>query len=306
MPRTLFPGAQGDDVRAWQEFLCKRGFSVVIDGIYGSATKAATADLQRTHALLADGICGPETRALAWPGALVVRAAGNVAGAVGGSLVKAGKAVWLALGGLTVLAFSKKTKAASPWVVSPPGTPLPGWPVSTDMSRRWFPYITPAERDELFGPLRVIPSPSPTNPEAVHITNDFGARIIPVRFDELRNVAGATGGVIQIHESAAESLAEVLRDLDRRGLVSLVRSFSGSWVPRFVRGSKETLSAHAYGTALDINADENPQGSPPTASQTELARVFAEHGWFWGDWFASTRDPMHFEFIGRSSGRQTA
>lgn len=165
------------------------------------------------------------------------------------------------------------------------------------MDERWFPYITAAERDARFGPLRAVPAPTAANPEAIQITNDFPRNIVRVHIPELIGVKGAPSGTIELHRDAAESLEAVFRDLKKRGLLKYVRSFNGSYVPRFVRGSATTLSSHSYGTSVDINADTNPQGNKPTPEQEKIARVFAEHGWFWGDWFP-TRDPHHFEYLG--------
>ncbi len=173
-----------------------------------------------------------------------------------------------------------------------------------DIRTRWFPYITAAQRDSYFGPLIAVPAPTVNDPDAVRIVNDYEAnKIVKAHFPELATVPGAHGGDVWMHKDAAKSLALVLQDLDKRGLTRYIEEFNGAWVPRFVRKVDGThspnLSSHSYGTAIDINAHTNGQGKEPTTRQIEIARVFAAHGWFWGDWFLpdTISDPMHFEYI---------
>lgn len=149
-------------------------------------------------------------------------------------------------------------------------------------------YISTAHRDQWYGPIRFVPAPTEYDAEAISITNDFRKHIVRRTYPFL--------GAIDIHERAADSLARVMRDIEKKGWGKKIKRFNGSYVPRFVRGSRTNLSSHAYGTSIDINADENPQGSGPTQDQKDLAPIFEKHGWYWGDRF-STRDPMHFEFI---------
>ncbi len=63
--RTLRPGDNGDDVRAIQDVLIKKGYKLGIkgaDGIYGFDTAAAVRDFQQKNGLVVDGEVGPETR----------------------------------------------------------------------------------------------------------------------------------------------------------------------------------------------------------------------------------------------------
>ena len=54
--RVLQQGAQGDDVKAWQQAL-----GIEADGFFGSQTFVATRNFQREHGLGVDGIVGPST-----------------------------------------------------------------------------------------------------------------------------------------------------------------------------------------------------------------------------------------------------
>ena len=60
--RTLRRGDDGDDVRAIQEVLNKKGAGLTVDGKYSSATAAAVRDFQTKNGLQVDGEVGPETR----------------------------------------------------------------------------------------------------------------------------------------------------------------------------------------------------------------------------------------------------
>ena len=149
-------------------------------------------------------------------------------------------------------------------------------------------YIDSSIRDNWYGPIRYIKAPTPDNAEGIIITNDFSKNIVRHTFPIL--------GAIYLHREAVPSLSKIMQEIERKGWASKVKKFDGSYVPRFVRGSHSTLSSHAYGTSIDINARDNPQGSEPTEDQKLLAPIFEKNGWYWGDRF-SKRDPMHFEFI---------
>lgn len=57
------PYLQGEDVLAVQKALAAKGAGVVIDGVYGPATKLAVERFQQVNGLTADGIVGPKTLA---------------------------------------------------------------------------------------------------------------------------------------------------------------------------------------------------------------------------------------------------
>lgn len=54
-------GDTGEPVRQLQQALVSLGYSIDIDGVYGSGTTAAVIDFQKTHQLVIDGVCGPKT-----------------------------------------------------------------------------------------------------------------------------------------------------------------------------------------------------------------------------------------------------
>jgi D-alanyl-D-alanine carboxypeptidase len=178
-----------------------------------------------------------------------------------------------------------------PWLLLAAGVGglLTGWLGRTRIPQL-LTYITNSQRDDWFGPLRAIPFPQPGNPEAVLITNDF----------ERENVITETFpilGTIRIHRAAAPSLHRIMSEIESKGWAYKIKTFDGSYVPRFVRGSDTSLSSHAFATSIDINARENGQGMPPTKDQEDLAPIFQKHGWYWGKNFTTKTDPMHFEYV---------
>ena len=60
-------GSRGDGVRRLQQALCKAGYPMICDGIYGVVTLDAVVEFQKQHGLVSDGIVGPATFALLLP-----------------------------------------------------------------------------------------------------------------------------------------------------------------------------------------------------------------------------------------------
>ena len=58
---NLSYGSQGDDVKKLQESLNKQGYSLSVDGIFGSQTQQAVKDYQSKNSLTVDGIAGQNT-----------------------------------------------------------------------------------------------------------------------------------------------------------------------------------------------------------------------------------------------------
>lgn len=146
----------------------------------------------------------------------------------------------------------------------------------------------------LWGPLEFVPYPQPSNPEAILITNGWSKdNIVDVPLPGL-------GRVVSFHRKGADRLVALFQAWADAGLIDRILSFDGTWVPRFVRGSKTNLSNHAFGVAFDINARWNPMGKPPASpgeigSVWELASIAKQLGWTWGGDYTGRQDGMHFE-----------
>jgi hypothetical protein len=76
------------------------------------------------------------------------------------------------------------------------------------------------------------------------------------------------------------------------------RDYGGCWAPRIIPNLPgDSISHHAYGSAIDINVSANEQGAQPHQNP-QLIRIFHAHGLTWGGrWL--TPDGMHFESLGR-------
>lgn len=80
-------------------------------------------------------------------------------------------------------------------------------------------------------------------------------------------------------------------------------------------GNSSSRSHHSYGTAIDINWEENymikgekviagklykPEDNRYSMpSNGIVVTTFKEHGWVWGGDWKSSKDYMHFSFLGK-------
>ena len=157
------------------------------------------------------------------------------------------------------------------------------------------------DKMRLFGTFSYRPAPVTGCPEAIAITNAKDFTITWVEIPQLAKLPGAPPNQkVQFNAKCSEQLAALFKEWDDAGLINRVLSWAGSYVPRFVRGSRSTLSSHAWGTAFDINAQWNGLGMQPalvgkTGSVRELVEIAAQHGFVWGGWFPNRPDGMHFE-----------
>lgn len=107
-------------------------------------------------------------------------------------------------------------------------------------------------------------------------------------------------GSVTCHRAAIETVEAVLTELDRRGLAFTVdpADYQGCWNPRLISLGGD-LSRHAWGIAIDLNAEGNPTGIG-SGQHDALVELFttASYGWG-GTWLVP--DPMHFEIVDEPS-----
>lgn len=232
------------------------------DGGFGAITDMAVRSFQRRYGLTVDGICGPLT--------------------------------WAAL----LFPELRGPKVAAP----PAGDKRPAGlvPVSGNV-----------ERAAAWGSFSYRSAPTAGNPEGITITDGWASNLVSVEIPELAKIPGvATSSGIQargpsdgrvlVHRKVAEPLKALWRAWADAGLLDRVLTWHGLWAPRYIRGSRTTLSNHAWATAFDVNAPWNGLGATPAAvgqrgSVRELVALAAQHGFYWGGWFGSRPDGMHFE-----------
>ena len=157
-----------------------------------------------------------------------------------------------------------------------------------------------SDRDRVFGHLEYMSVSVPGNPEAIRITNGWDSNVTSVHIPQLKSVLGAPSHCrITWHKKGAKQLKQLWEAWEEEGLLNRVISWAGSWNPRFIRGSRRTLSNHAYATAFDINSPDNPLGAKPklsgTGSVLELVTIANDLGFYWGGHYHSRPDGMHFE-----------
>ena len=73
-------------------------------------------------------------------------------------------------------------------------------------------------------------------------------------------------------------------------------TLAGCFAPRRIPATG-SLSLHAWGLAVDINASKNPQGSEPRQDR-RVVRAFEREGFTWGGRWPTAPDGMHFELHG--------
>lgn len=178
------------------------------------------------------------------------------------------------------------------------GEDSPNWPPKPQFP----PLVTTAERERVFGKFGYIPSPQPGNAEAITITDSWARKnIVPVKIPQLTGVVGAPANcVVYFHVLIVPQLTTMWSKWEQAGLLPYVKTWAGSFVPRYVRGSRTHLSNHAFGTAFDINVRWNPLGAEPaladkTGSVRRLVPIANECGFYWGGHFGGRPDGMHFE-----------
>lgn len=161
------------------------------------------------------------------------------------------------------------------------------------------PLVSNADRARTFGNYKF--KAANDGHDSIIILDDWEKKnIISLEIPQLAGVKGMLpSNKIRFHKLAARQLERLFQDWEKEGLLSLILTWEGSYVPRFVRGSKRTLSNHAFGSAFDINYPWNKLGQVPAligekGTVRELVPIANRHGFYWGGHF-SRLDGMHFE-----------
>jgi peptidoglycan hydrolase-like protein with peptidoglycan-binding domain len=283
--RTLTIGVQGADVRAWQEFLAKQGFSTgAPDGAFSAQTASATKEFQLKNGLAADGIPGPITFSKAIQLGFSESNGNRATATERQMLAPAIPADALAL---PLIAVSLGSPRSTPdWPAPPPFAPIASLEAVEQAFGR-FDYVDAGGDD-----IKIVGSWEQENIVKVHIPQLEGERFVP-------------GGWVRFHRRGADQLKALWAAWDAAGLLRLKLSFDGAYYPRYKRKIqphiRKNLSNHSFGTAFDINAAQNPLGGPlPLVGQRGSVREMVElayrHGFYWGGHFGNGRaDGMHFE-----------
>lgn len=104
---------------------------------------------------------------------------------------------------------------------------------------------------------------------------------------------------LECHRMMEQPLIDCWRACYRAGLIQrLVKTFNGTLAFRKTRGG-DHLSMHAFGVAIDLNADWNKFGETPAGwgdegAVREMVAVWHAFGFYWGGHF-SKQDGQHFQ-----------
>jgi hypothetical protein len=182
----------------------------------------------------------------------------------------------------------------------------PSWPPAPTI----FGPPGQAFRDANFEKFTFKPTPTPSNPEKIDIEDGWEHRnIITVKIPQLNGVEGYPSSGVSLHKIVAPRVIELFSEWEKQKLLKLILSWNGSYVTRFVRGSRKTISNHATGSAFDINVRWNQLGVSPAlvgqeGSVRELVPTANEYGFWWGGHYGRNLNPpnlnarldgMHFE-----------
>ena len=139
------------------------------------------------------------------------------------------------------------------------GTSGPDWPPRPAFA----PLISNAEREKIFGKFeyeRIAPAR-----DDIRILGQWESQnIVTISLPQLIGVKGApASGRVRVHKLVTGQFKSLFESWERDGLLPLLKTWDGSFVPRFVRGNAQTLSNHSWGTAFDINYQWNLLGHLP-------------------------------------------
>ncbi len=132
---------------------------------------------------------------------------------------------------------------------------------------------------------------------------DIPAQLVPVVPPFIMRYEGKPIKSIMFHKKAAPALHAALNEIwDAYGRdqakidAAGISKYAGAYNHRMVRGSSTKWSNHAYGAAIDLNAEENglyQKGNMPQP----VIDAFLRQGWMWGGDYQGRKDPMHFEAV---------
>ena len=110
----------------------------------------------------------------------------------------------------------------------------------------------------------------------------------------LVTVTAPNGQRWTVYKEAAPAFSAFLQELTAAGYDPIS---SGGFNYRNIRGGN-MLSQHAFGAAIDINAQANPMGGTASDLPAGVGEMAAKYGLEWGGNWQSRPDPMHFELTG--------
>lgn len=104
------------------------------------------------------------------------------------------------------------------------------------------------------------------------------------------------GVIIIVRREVAELVATLLQITEELGYdIKPGQTWGAACRP--IRGTN-AASNHSFALAVDINSIANPMGVTfKTDIPPRVVEVWWKCGWFWGGWYATRPDAMHFEYV---------
>lgn len=129
------------------------------------------------------------------------------------------------------------------------------------------------------------------------------AQLVPVVPPFKMYYEGRPIASIKFHRKCAAALSAALQEIwehygkNQSKIDSLgISRYNGAYNPRYIRGSTSKWSNHAYGAAIDLNAESNGFGAGHGNIPQPVIDAFKRQGARWGGDYHGRTDPMHFEF----------
>ena len=159
-----------------------------------------------------------------------------------------------------------------------------------------FKPLSSSQMEQKFGKIEFKVNPDGSS---VTITNNFKNNLVTLVIPQLKKLPPYKTDKITVHSKAANQFKSLFEEWDKAGLIDRLLTYDGSFNPRLIRGSKTTLSTHAYGIAIDFNYPWNKLGAKPATMDEkgcvyELVKIANQLGFYWGGHFTRL-DGMHFE-----------
>lgn len=136
----------------------------------------------------------------------------------------------------------------------------------------------------------------------------FGANLVQVKPPFKMYYDGKPINYISFHRLGALNLTRALQKIwdyyghDQKLIDKYeISKFSGSYNPRMIRGSTTMWSNHAYGSAIDIDSEDNGFGTGRGDLPLAVIAAFKSEGFSWGGDYKGRTDPMHFELVDRGN-----
>ena len=122
-------------------------------------------------------------------------------------------------------------------------------------------------------------------------------------------VSGADfpGGV---HRGIEPLMSILLGESEARGYIDLRDGWCWGYAGRFIKrpdGSQTTTpSNHSWGLAVDVNAPVNCFGCTSHTIPEAMGALWTGYGFRWGGDYTTTKDWMHFEYLGTPEAAKRA